>query len=139
MFLLDTNVISELRAGKRSPSAAVRSWAAGVPSNQLYLSSVTVMELEMGVLGMERSDREQGSRLRFWLEAVLEQFSPQILPFGKEAAVLCAAIHIPNRRSERDAMIAATAKEHGYTVVTRNTDDFDSCGVLLLNPWLTVA
>lgn len=133
MFLLDTNVISELRVGKPHPSAAVRHWAAGVPSNQLYLAAVTVLELETGVLILERRDRQQGERLRTWLQAVLEQF--QVLPFGKATALLCAAMHVPNRRPERDAMIAATAKEHGYTVATRNTDDFEGCGVTLLNPW----
>ena len=137
MFLLDTNVISELRASKPSPSAAVRCWAAGVPANQLYLSSITILELEMGVLVMERKDPRQGQTLRLWLQALLAAFSSQVLSFGPTTATLCAAMHVPNRRSDRDAMIAATAREHSYTVVTRNTDDFRDCGVQLLNPWLT--
>lgn len=137
MFLLDTNVISELRAGKALPSPAVRRWAAGIPGNQLYLSAVSVLELEMGVLLMERKDAQQGQMLRSWLQGVLTEFSSQVLSFGNATAVLCAAMHIPNRRPDRDAMIAATAKEHGYTIVTRNTDDFDGCGVQVLNPWLT--
>ncbi len=137
MFLLDTNVISELRSGKSMPSPNVRRWAADVAGNQLYLSAVTVLELEMGVLAMERRDTRQGETLRSWLRGVLNEFSSQTLPFATATAVLCAAMHIPNRRPERDAMIAATAKEHGYTIVTRNTGDFDGCGVPLLNPWLT--
>lgn len=136
MFLLDTNVISELRAGKPTPSPAVRLWAKGVAANQLYFSAVTVLELEIGVLAMERRDPRQGQNLRSWLQAVLEQLSTQVLPFGTTTALLCAAMHIPDRRPERDAMIAATAEEHGYTLVTRNTDDFDGCGIHLLNPWL---
>ena len=137
MFLLDTNVVSELRAGKPTASPAVRRWAEGVPANQQYIAAVTVLELEIGVLAMERKDPRQGQNLRSWLQAVLERFSPQVLSFGASTAILCAAMHVPDRRPERDAMIAATAKEHGYTIVTRNTDDFDGCGVQLLNPWLT--
>lgn len=134
MFLLDTNVISELRAGKAKPSPAVRRWAAGIPGNQLYLSAVTVFELEMGVQAMERKDSPQGQFLRSWLQSVMKEFSSQVLPFGTHTAILCAAMHVP----DRDAMIAATAKEHGYTVVTRNTGDFTGCGVQLLDPWLTL-
>ena len=137
MFLLDTNVISELRSGKTNPSASVRRWAAGIPGNQLYLSAVSILELETGVLLMERKYVRQGQTLRSWLQGVMREFSSQILPFGSTTAVLCAAIQVPDRRSDRDAMIAATAKEHGYTVATRNTADFDGCGVHLLNPWLT--
>ena len=137
MFLLDTNVISELRVGKPAPSAAVRHWAAGVPGNQLYLSAVSILELETGVLLMEREDAQQGKTLRSWLHGVMGEFSVRILPFRSTTAVLCAAIRLPDRRTGRDAMIAATAREHGYTLATRSTADFDGCGVQLLNPWLT--
>ena len=137
MFVLDTNVLSELRVGKPMPSAAVRRWAGEVPANQLYLAAVTVLELEMGVLAMERRDAPQGKVLRAWMEGVMAAFSARVLPFAGPTAVLCAAMHVPDRRSDRDAMIAATAKEHGYTVVTRNTNDFRGCGVRVLNPWLT--
>jgi predicted nucleic acid-binding protein len=136
MFVLDTNVISELRAGKPMPSVSVRLWAGQVPANQLYLAPVTVLELEIGVLAMERKDSRQGRILRSWLHGIIKEFSSQVLPFTGSTAILCAAIDVPNRRSSRDAMIAATATEHGYTVVTRNTDDFAGCGVQLLNPWL---
>lgn len=134
MFLLDTNVISELRAGKPLPSAAVRRWAAGVRANQLYLSAVTILELEMGVLAMERKDARQGHSLRSWIQGIMAEFSSQVLPFAGTTAILCAAMHVPNRRSDRDAMIAATAEQHGYTVVTRNTDDFRDCGVSCSTP-----
>ena len=108
-----------------------------MPANQLYLSAITVLELEIGVLAMERKDAPQGQVLRSWSQAVLGQFSSRVLPFGATTALLCAAMHVPDRRPERDAMIAATAKEHGYTLVSRNTDDFEGCGISLLNPWLT--
>ncbi len=137
MFLLDTDVLSELRTGKPKPSAAVLRWSAETPAHLLYLSAVTVFELELGVLAMERRDPRQGQSLRFWLQGVLKEFSARVLPFGEPTAILCAAMHLPQRRSDRDAMIAATAKEHGYTVATRNTGDFKGCGVPLLNPWLT--
>ncbi len=138
MFLLDTNVISELRVGKATPSAAVRRWAAGIPGNQLYLSAVSILELEIGVLMMERKDAQQGQMLRSWFGGVMKEFSSQVLAFGSTTAVLCAGMHVPDRRPDRDAMIAAAAKEHGYTIATRNTADFDGCGVPLLNPWLTL-
>ena len=138
MFLLDTDVISELRVGKANPSAAVRRWAGSAPGNQLYLSSVSILELETGVLLMERKDAQQGKALRSWLQGVMKEFSSQVLPFGSTTAVLCAAMHVPDRRPDRDAMIAATAREHGYTIATRNTSDFGGCGVQLLNPWLTL-
>ena len=138
MFLLDTNVISELRVGKANPSAAVRRWAASIPGNQLYLSPLSILELERGVLMMERKDAQQGQMLRSWLQGVMKEFSSQVLPFGNTTAVLCAAMHVPDRQPERDGMIAATAKEHGYTIATRNTSDFDGCGVQLMNPWLTL-
>jgi predicted nucleic acid-binding protein len=130
-------VISELRAGKPRASAEVRRWAANVPANQFYIAAITVFELELGVLLMERRDPLQGQSLRSWLQAVLQEFSSQVLPFGTTTAIVCAAMNVPDRRSDRDAMIAAIAKEHGYTVVTRNTDDFLGCGVQMLNPWLT--
>lgn len=139
MFLLDTNVISELRVGKRSPSSSVRRWAAGVPVHQLYLSVVTLLELEMGVLLMERRDPRQGEVLRVWLRGVLDEFSSRILDFGTQTAVLCAALHVPDPRPERDAMVAATALVHGMAVVTRNVGDFAGTGVRVIDPWMASA
>jgi predicted nucleic acid-binding protein len=138
MFLLDTNVISELRSGKPRQSAAVRAWAQTRPVNQLYLSAITRMELEIGVRRMERKDPAQGAVLRAWSEAVLHQFGGRVLPFTDVTALLCAGLHVPDPRSFRDSMIAATALEHGFIVVTRNTADFAGAGVQLVDPFADV-
>lgn len=135
MFVLDTNVISELRHGKPHQSAEVRAWAAGQPSSKLFLSAITILELEMGILALERRAPPQGSALRIWLSGVRAAFAGQILPFTDITATVCASLHVPNPRSERDAMIAATAIEHSFTVVTRNVSDFADTGVALVNPW----
>ena len=135
MFVLDTTVISELRQGKPNPSMAVRQWAAGQPSNQLFLSAITLLELELGVQALERKTPSQGSALRHWLTGVRAAFAGRILPFAENTAPVCAALHIPNPRSDRDAMIAATALEHRMTVVTRNVPDFAGTGTQLTNPF----
>lgn len=136
MFVLDTNVISELRHGKPNQSPYVRAWAASVSARQLFLSAISILELEKGVLALERRTPPQGSALRVWLTGVRAAFNGRILPFTDNTAVLCAGLHIPNPRSDRDAMIAATAIEHGMTVVTRNTVDFAGTGVKLINPFV---
>lgn len=135
MFILDTNVISELRHGKPNQSPEVRRWAAEQSTGRLFLSAITVLELEKGIVSLERRTPAQGSALRIWLTGVRAAFNRRILPFTDHAATICAALHVPDPRSERDAMIAATAIAHGFTVVTRNTQDFVNTGVLLLNPW----
>lgn len=139
MFLLDTNVISELRKagdGKADPNVVV--WLSSVDAATLYLSAITLMEIELGVLQIERRDVAQGKRLRTWVtHHVLPGFSDRILPIDAELALRCAPLHVPDPRPERDALIAATALVHGMTVVTRNTDDFESIpGIRLINPWL---
>jgi len=135
MFLLDTNVVSELRQGKPKQSPEVLAWASTQPSSQLFLSAISLLELELGVQSLERRVPPQGSSLRAWLSGVRLAFVGQILPFSENTAPVCAALHIPNRRPDRDAMIAATALEHGFCIVTRNISDFANCGVTLLNPW----
>lgn len=135
MYVLDTNVISELRQGKPEQSAAVRAWAAQQPEDQLFLTAIGILEMEQGVLLLERRTPPQGSRLRSWLDATRAAFDGRILAFTDTAAVLCARMHVPDPRPARDAMMAATALTHGFTVVTRNVRDFAGTGVQLLNPW----
>lgn len=135
-YLVDTNVWSELRNRGRADEH-VRNWAEAANPSELYLSVVTVFELERGVRLIERRDPEQGSRLRRWLEErVLTPFDGHFLPIDTRIARRCASLHIPDPRPERDALIAATALTHGLTVVTRNVADFEPMRVALLNPWM---
>ena len=137
-FLLDTNVVSELRRarnGKADPN--VVAWASAQPSGALFLSAITVLELELGVRQAERRDPEQGRGLRTWLEGqVLPTFDGRVLPVDIAVARRTATLHVPDPAPERDALIAATALVHSLTVATRNTSDFDRSGVALVNPWL---
>lgn len=136
MFLLDTNVVSELRRPQRADTN-VRAWATSTPAELYAISVVTVLELERGTLLLERRDTAQGAIMRRWLEhEILTPFVNRILPIDTTIARRCANLHIPDPRPERDALIAATALTHGLTVVTRNTADFEPMGVSLLNPWL---
>ena len=136
MHLLDTNVISELRPGKRVQSAEVRAWAAAEAFDTLYLSTVTVLELRVGMERKARVDAAHGATLKAWIDALEQQFDGRILPFTLRGARACAPLHVPDPRSWRDSMIAATAMEHGFSLVTRNTSDFDGINVPLINPWL---
>jgi len=137
MYLLDTNVVSELRKAKSGKAdAGVIAWAAGLPASELFLSAISVLELEMGVLLVERRDTAQGVVLRSWLDKhVLPAFAERILPVDTAVARRCARLHVPDPRAQRDALIAATALVRDLTVVTRNVGDFEATGVRLLNPW----
>jgi toxin FitB len=138
MYLLDTNVISEFkRASTGKADLNVLAWESKVATGALYLSVITVMELEIGILGIERRDQRQGMRLRRWLEqSILPAFEGRILQVDSAIALRCALLHVPDRRGELDSLIAATALVHNMTVVTRNIRDFERTGVQLLNPWL---
>jgi predicted nucleic acid-binding protein len=139
MYILDTNVISELRkATIGKADRQVAAWANNVSAESMFLSSVCVLELELGILLMERRDVVQGGILRAWLDDfVLPSFAERILVIDTPVALRGAALQVPNPRSYRDALIAATALVHGMTVVTRNVKDFKDTGVALLNPWHT--
>jgi predicted nucleic acid-binding protein len=135
MFLLDTNVISELRRPDRADPNVVK-WAGSTPAVQFFLSAISLLEIERGALQIARKDETQGKILRAWIDDhVLALFESRILAVDSAVALRCARLHIPDPRSERDAMIAATALVHGMTVVTRNVADFAATGVDLLDPW----
>lgn len=137
MFVLDTNVVSELRkaeSGRADPK--VVAWASAQAAGALYISAITVLELELGVLMEEQSDPKQGSVLRSWLSGrVLPAFEGRVLAVDATVARCAAAMHVPNRRPQRDCLIAATGVVHGYTVVTRTEPDFAGTGAGVLNPW----
>ncbi len=137
MYLLDTNIVSELRKAKSGKADQnVRAWAESVSVTSLFLSAITILELETGILLVERRDPSQGAVLRAWLDGhVLPAFSGRILAIDTAVAQRCAKLHVPGPRSERDALIAATALVHGLIVVTRNMADFAPTGVEMLNPW----
>lgn len=141
MYLLDTNVVSELRKVRMGKAdLAVASWADSVDAADLYLSVITVQELEIGVQLAERRDPVQGSLLRAWLNTqVLPAFNGRILSIDTAVAVRSAHLHVPNPRPVRDGLIAATALVHEMTVVTRNVADFEPTGVAVFNPWVAIA
>jgi len=136
-YLLDTNVISELRKA-RTPAIdpGVSAWTDSVDAGDLFLSVITIMEIEKGIAQVARRDLAQAARLRQWFEtAVLTEFSNRILPFEADAARYCARLHVPDKRSANDAIIAAIAWQHDMVLVTRNLKDFTGMGAQLINPW----
>jgi toxin FitB len=139
MFLLDTNVVSELRkarAGKADKN--VVAWAASASAGIMFVSAITVQELETGVLLAERRDPAQGAVLRRWLDTqVLPAFAERVLPVDTAVARRSAVLHVPDPRPVRDSLIAATALVHQMPVVTRNVSDFAPMGVEIIDPWQT--
>ena len=137
MYLLDTNVVSELRkmgSGREDPKVA--NWAQSVETVNLFVSVVTIQELEIGIQLALRRDALKGEMLRTWMtKQVLPAFEGRILSVDLAVAQRSATLHVPNPRPVRDGLIAATALVHGLTVVTRDVVDFETCGVSLLNPW----
>lgn len=135
MYLIDTNVLSEFRKGKKS-SRNVAAWASQISVPALFLSVISILELEQGILKKERQDPTQGAILRTWLNShVLPVFSERILDVDIAIAQRCARLHIPDPKSERDVLIAATALVHGLVMVTRNVDDFIYADLEVCNPW----
>ena len=137
MFLLDTNVISELRKlGDGKADGRVAAWISSRDAASFYLSALTLMELEIGILRIERRDAAQGERLRTWMDRhVLPEFLERTLPVDSAVALKCARLHVPDPRAERDALIAATALVYGMTVVTGNVTDFQATGAQIVDPW----
>jgi predicted nucleic acid-binding protein len=137
MYLVDTNVISELRKARmRRADPKLAAWAANIETEDLYLSVITVQEIEIGILKAERSDRRKGEVLRSWMtEYITPNFRDRILPVDLKIALRAAELHTQRSRPVADTLIAATAWSHEFAMVTRNTRDFSDTGVRLINPW----
>jgi len=137
MYLLDTNVVSELRkvrSGRADKN--VENWSFQVDPQLLYVSSIVIHEIELGILLAERSDNSKGKVLRKWMsEHVLPTFDGRILPVDKEVVLVSAKYHVPDPKPYRDTLIAASAVVHDMTVVTRNVGDFNLDGLKVFNPW----
>jgi predicted nucleic acid-binding protein len=135
MFLLDTNVVSELRRPRRT-NPKVAAWVDSVPPGEMFLSGITILELETGVLLLGRRDLSQARLIQQWIEdRVLTAFADRILAVDTAVARRCAILHVPDPRPYRDSLIAATALVHGLIVATRNRADFEPMAVSVLNPW----
>ncbi len=135
MWMLDTNVLSELRKRDRT-DPKVAAWADAIHPEDLFLSAITILEIEAGALMIERRDKTQGAVLRAWIDhRVLPAFDGRILAVDTDVAQRCARLHVPDPRAERDALIAATALVHRLKVATRNVADFKPMGVGVFNPW----
>jgi hypothetical protein len=137
MFLLDSNVLAELRKVRSGKAdRRVAAWVRGAPAGNLFLSVIVIRELEIGVLLAERRDRVKGALLRSWLDDhVLPTFADRSLPVDTAVARRSASLNVPDPRPIRDALIAATALVHDMVVVTRNVADFEPTGVRVLDPW----
>jgi len=135
MYVLDTDVMSHLRrVGKVHPHVA--AWAAATPTALFFISSITIYEIELEALAMERKAAAQGRIMRAWIDKQIRpDFEGRILSLDTEVAQRCAQLHFPHPRPLRDSFIAATALVHAMTVVTRNVEGFKPMGVEVLNPW----
>ena len=137
MNLLDTNVLSEFRKdsyGKADPR--VVAWADSQPIERLFISVITIFEIEKGALLMERRDEKQGATLQAWIESrLMPAFLGRIIPVDDRVAALAASLHVPDPAPFADSLIAATAIIRGFTIVTRNTRDFQFPGVVVIDPW----
>ena len=137
MFLVDTNVVSELRKGNTSKiNENVALWADSVNLNELYISVITLQELQTGIFLLKRKDEKQALILQQWFEGyVLQAFRERIVPIDSKIALVCADLHVPDKRPYADSLIAATAIQHSMTLVTRNISDFSGLDITIFNPW----
>ena len=134
-YLLDTNVLSELRKGPQT-NRSVRAWDNHVDDEERFTSIIVIAELLRGVQALARKDAGAGAALDRWVNRVIENFAERILPVDLQVAPVWAQLMVPRSRPPLDILIAATALAHGLTLVTRNMTDFEGTGVALLNPWV---
>ena len=133
-YLIDTNVISELRKGERA-DPGVASWFADLAEEEVYLSVLTLGEIRRGVESIRRRDPEAGGALESWLGRVSEVHRARVLPIDRSIAEEWGRMNVPDPLPVIDGLLAATAKMTGLTLATRNTDDFARSGVSFLNPF----
>ncbi|OED39326.1 twitching motility protein PilT [Chromatiales bacterium (ex Bugula neritina AB1)] len=136
MIILDTNVVSELRkeANNRC-EPKVSLWAATIDISNTYLSVITVLEIELGIRQISRRDNEQATKLQTWFDQLMRLYDKRLMPVDKKVAMRAASLHVPDPKPERDAIIAATALAHGFSLATRNTKDFETLNLAIINPW----
>ena len=131
-YLLDTNVLSDAR---RQTFPELNAWLASQVRADLTISIISLLEIERGILQVERRDASAGQHLRAWLEAeIMPAFSGLILPIDVSVARTAAGLHVPDPMPEMDALIAATAIVHDLILITHNTKDFERTGIRLLDP-----
>ncbi|MGV0384658.1 type II toxin-antitoxin system VapC family toxin [Corynebacterium sp. 22_2729] len=135
-YLLDTNVVSELRKPPGKVNPRVFEWVNAQILHSQYLSVITIYELKLGISRKNHTDPVQGQRLQKWFtQDLLLLFEGRVLPLDERVAIEAANMNVPDPRPQADLFIAATARVHGLTIVTRNQKDFEPMGVQYLNPW----
>jgi predicted nucleic acid-binding protein len=135
MLLVDTNVLSQMRRPHLAPEA-FRTWMLGVSVDTIWLSVMTLLELEVGTASAYRKDRAHGDALRRWIDVqILPNFAERLLPVDRSVVVRCATLTFDPTTRYADTLIAATALVHDLTVVTRNIRHFEPAGVRILDPF----
>ncbi|MBS9781668.1 MAG: type II toxin-antitoxin system VapC family toxin [Gammaproteobacteria bacterium] len=136
MYLLDTNILSEIRKIKQNrANENVVNWLANVLPTELYTNVVVLMEIEKGIVRLRRKDSQQADNLAAWYQTIKPTFQNRIYSIDEKTASICATLHSPNPAPANDAWIAATAIQHNLVLATRNTNDFNFQGLQVFNPF----